>query len=260
MPIGKALYAYDFTTNTVLYDKNGETALPLASLTKLMTVRVALEKDTDPNGLYTLTASDLAPDGSIGMSVGQRYSITSLAYAALIPSSNDAAESLMHSTHLSDQLFFDAMDAEAQKLGLSSLSYNSATGLDNDDGSASSYGSAKDITTLLYKDSTDFPSLFSATTKANSTIVSDTGVVIPLTSTDLALEQLPLLTAGKTGYTLTAGGNLAIVWKSDRPNHDMIGATVLGSTEDGRFSDMVLLYTAANQLLAAQTSEAQSCK
>ena len=258
--IGKALYAYDFTTGKVLYEKNAQTPLPLASLTKLMTVRIALEDDTDPNAYYALTSADLAPDGSIGFSTGQRFTVPSLAYAALIPSSNDAAEALMHTTHLSDSVFFDAMDSEARKLGLSSLSYHSATGLDNDDGTASSYGSAQDIAALLYKDSTDYPQIFSATTHPSSSIISEGGTTIPLISTDLALQQLPLLTAGKTGYTLTAGGNLAIVWKADTPNHDMIGATVLGSTEDGRFDDMVLLYNVSNTILSEDNNTPAICK
>ena len=256
--IGKALYSYDFTTGRVLYAKNADIPLPLASLTKLMTVRVALEKTPDPNALYTLTAPDLAPDWSLGMSVGERYSTTSLVYAALIPSSNDAAEALMHSTHLSDQMFFQAMDDEGKKLGLNSLSYASATGLDNDDGSASSYGSAQDITALLHADDTDYPDIFSMTTKPTASIVSDTGVVIPLVSTNLALNELQLLVAGKTGYTLTAGGNLAILWKAS--NGDMIGATVLGSTEDGRFSDMILLYNVSNSLLEDQSILPAACK
>ena len=252
--IGKALYAYDFTTGTVLYDKDGEEPLPLASLTKLMTVRVAMQQAPDPDAYYTITAPDLAPDGSIGMSPGQSYTIRSLAYAALIPSSNDAAEALMHSTKLSDQLFFGAMDAQAEQLGLPSLSYQSATGLDNDDGTASSRGSAQDIAKLLYADATAYPTLFDKTTEQSSSITSSTGVVIPLQSTNAALDKLPLLTAGKTGYTLTAGGNLAILWSAATPRHDTVGAVVLGSTEDGRFDDMVLLYDTANAMLAEQNA------
>ena len=257
--IGNAVYAYDFSTGSAIYDKNGETALPLASLTKLMTVRVALKNAQSPDDLHTITDADLAPEGSIGIRKDQVFSLRSLAYAALIPSSNDAAEALMHSTHFSDQLFFQAMNQEARTLGLTSLEYHSATGLDNADGSASSYGSARDIAALLHKDTTDFPELFAVTGTQQSSITSAGGTTIPLTSTNTALDRLPLLVAGKTGYTLTAGGNLAIVWNATNAAHDSIGAVVLGSTENGRFTDMVQLYNAANAVVAAQNRQIAGC-
>ena len=40
----------------------------------------------------------------------------------------------------------------------------------------------------------------------------------------------------------------------------MIGATVLGSTEDGRFDDMVLLYKAANEILSEEHNVPAICK
>ncbi len=257
--IGKAVYAYDFSTGTVLYDKNGETPLPLASLTKLMTVRVALQNAHTSSELHTITEDDLAPEGSIGMRADQVFTLRSLAYAALIPSSNDAAQALMHSTHFSDQLFFQAMNQEARKLRLASLDYQSATGLDNADGSASAYGSARDIAALLHKDAADYPDLFAVTGSQEASITSEGGTVIPLTSTNEALGDLPLLVAGKTGYTLTAGGNLAIVWNAPNKAHDSIGAVVLGSTESGRFADMVKLYTAANAIVEAQNAVFPGC-
>ena len=53
---------------------------------------------------------------------------------------------------------------------------------------------------------------------------------------------------------MTAGGNLAILWSAATPRHDTVGAVVLGSTEDGRFDDMVLLYDTANAMLAEQNA------
>jgi D-alanyl-D-alanine carboxypeptidase len=61
-------------------------------------------------------------------------------------------------------------------------------------------------------------------------------------NTNEALEHLPGLIASKTGYTDLAGGNLAIVFDKGIGHHFV--AVVLGSSRQGRFSDMRALMEA----------------
>lgn len=241
------IFAYDFTDGSIIHSENADLALPLASLTKLMTVRVALES-RDPETIYTIEPRDLSPEGSIGLAAGERYRLRDLARAALIASSNDAALALSHASGLSDGSFLTSANAEARSLGLSSLQFKSVTGLDTKDegGETTAYGSPRDILMLLERDLADFPGTFKETTAENASISSLGGKTISLSNTNRALLGLPLLTASKTGYTQNAGGNLAILWKAEG-GHEL-GAAVLGSSEDGRFSDMLSLYTAANRL------------
>ena len=110
------------------------------------------------------------------------------------------------------------------------------------------------------EDSADFPELFALTSMEKSVISSTSGDRISLLTTNEALEKLPLLAAGKTGYTLSAGGNLSILWSANTPSHDVLGAVILGSTQQGRFTDMVALYDTANTILQASNSLPQACR
>lgn len=257
---GNAAFVYNFSKDRVIYEKNADEPLPLASLTKLMTIRVALKQAKNPDSTYMLTGADLASEGSIGFIEGQTYSLRSLASAALIASSNDAATALMHSTKLSDQLFFQAMNQEARNLDLNTLQFQTSTGLDAEGLTPQAVGSARDVVRLLHKDSADFPDLFAQSNTQKLSIISTDGAQVALNTTNEALEKLPLLAAGKTGYTLSAGGNLAILWNASTPSHDVIGAVVLGSTHEGRFADMVALYDTTNTILKASNALPQACR
>ena len=90
----KSAYVYDFTHQRSLYAKDTMLALPLASLTKLMTVRVALEEAEGEE--YRITEADLAPLGDSGLKAGMVLTTEDLVRAALVASSNDAATALSH--------------------------------------------------------------------------------------------------------------------------------------------------------------------
>lgn len=255
--LAKASFAYDFTMGATLDANNASTPLPLASLTKLMTIRVAL-KSVSPDALYRVIPDDLTSEASIGFSVGDEYPVHELLKAALIDSSNNAAVMISHSTGLTTPTFLADMNSEAKTLRLSTLSYQSVTGLDIDNDSvATAFGSAHDILMLLDKDYADHSSVMAYGTEPTDTIYSASGASIPLVNTDKAIPELPLLVAGKTGYTDTAGGNLAVLWKE--PSGHLLGASVLGSTEDGRFADMIRIHAAADIFVSTTESLSKLC-
>lgn len=254
----KAIYVYDFTKKQPLFGLNENTSLPLASLTKLMTIRMAA-KSVSPNATYTIVKDDLLPDGSsTGFVVGDSYHVIDIMRAAIIASSNNAAVMLARSTKLSIDSFIQLMNYEAKNLGLESLSYKSPTGLDLDNTHASAFGSAQDTVSLLYRDYTDFPKIFSESTKDSVLIRSEAGRSTTLVNTNKAIPALALLVASKTGYTDIAGGNLAILWQE--PGGDLIGASVLGSSQTGRFYDMVHVHNAAVLYLSGINSFPNVCK
>ncbi len=252
----RGVYVYDFTRDREVYSEQGEIAMPLASLTKLMTARVALNA-VSPTTLYTVHTSDIADDTTTGFVAGDTYTVHDILQAALIASSNTAARMLAHATGGSDSAFIAAMNLEASRLGLTSFRFESVTGLD-DGAHASAYGSPKDIVKLLYLDQRDFAKEFSTSTKAAETIRATNGRAISLQNTDTVIPQLPLLVASKTGYTQDAGGNLAILWRE--PNGDLLGAALLGSSTAGRFSDMIQIHDRANIYALGARAIPKTCK
>ena len=239
----KAFFVYDFTKKKNLYGVNENTPLPLASLTKLMTIRVALKK-SQLSDFHVVTKDDLTSDNFIGFVPGDSYTIRDLVDGALIESLNDAAVMIARSVGLPSDAFIAVMNAEAKNLNLQSLQFSSVTGLDTEANQPTATGSAHDILMLLNKNVTESPDVFAPSVRETEIISATNGRSINLTNTDDAIPKIPLLVASKTGYTVSAGGNLAVLWQS--PNGDVLGASVLGSSVTGRFTDMIAIHDAAN--------------
>ncbi|MEK7114324.1 MAG: D-alanyl-D-alanine carboxypeptidase, partial [Patescibacteria group bacterium] len=86
----KAAIVYDLATGETLYNKNADAQLPLASLTKLLTIYAALTQ-LSPNTPITIPASAINLDGPHAFSVGQTFSLADLARLTLTASLNDGA-------------------------------------------------------------------------------------------------------------------------------------------------------------------------
>jgi D-alanyl-D-alanine carboxypeptidase (penicillin-binding protein 5/6) len=236
--IAKAAIVLDPATGQVLFSKNGEVSLPLASLTKLMTAETVLSVEKD-NASVTITPDDLKPEGDWGFKVGETWSLGQLLKFGLVASSNDAMAAAAASA---GPQIIDDMNKTAANLGLTQTYFLNPTGLDLDPSTPGAYGSAHDVARLASVFLKNYPELFESTTHASVTIVSASST-LEAASTDVPLLTIPGLIAAKTGYTDLAGGNLVAVFETDI-NHPLI-AVVLGSTRDGRFSDTKTLIDAA---------------
>jgi D-alanyl-D-alanine carboxypeptidase len=236
--LAKAAIVYDPTSRTVLYDKNAGSSLPLASLTKLMTIQTALSR-LDPNSVVTITASDLAPDGDWGFKVGDTVTLNDLIRIGIIASSNDAMAAVARQLGPNA---IDEMNATAQSLGLGDTRFTNPTGLDESASEGGAYGSAHDLAILaaqLYK---DHPAYFELTQNA-SVSISSGGRTLTAAATAKPILNIPGLVGAKTGYTDLAGGNLMTIFDIDIA-HPLV-VVVLGSTENGRFADVRTIIAAA---------------
>ena len=99
------------------------------------------------------------------------------------------------------------------------------------------------LAAIFYKDHPDF---FELTTRPEVSI-DQNGKELKAGATATPLQGIPGFVAAKTGYTDLAGGNLVAVFDLE-PGLTVIAA-VLGSTHEGRFSDVTALIAAARQSL-----------
>jgi D-alanyl-D-alanine carboxypeptidase (penicillin-binding protein 5/6) len=244
--LAKAAILYDPTDGRVLFAKDANESLPMASLTKMMTAQVILQ-NVSPNTQVQVTAADLAPGGDWngGLAVGDTVSIGNLLTVGLIASSNDAITAAVTSVGPD---YLTKMNALAQTLGLSKMYFNNATGLDIDQETSGAYGSAYDVARLAANFYHNYPQYFELTQQAD---VSAAGQTTKHAATAAPLLSTPGLLAAKTGYTDLAGGNLVAVFDIE-VGHPLI-AVVMGSTEDGRFADMSTIINAARSAATAPT-------
>ena len=124
--------AVDLKNGLVLYEKNIHEKLPIASLTKLMTVIVILEEN---NIKDTATISNFVTktQGSkIWLAEGEKITVENLLYASLINSANDAANALAQYNSDSIEIFVEKMNGKSMEIGLTSTFFINPTGLDED--------------------------------------------------------------------------------------------------------------------------------
>lgn len=239
---GRAAYVIDLSTNTVLFEKNATVQLPLASLTKIMTVLVSsdiLSPETD----ITISEEMLAPEGDTGLQVGDSWSLHELMALTLIASSNDGAEALasVASSEKSRDIT-SLMNEKAKAIGLTETFFANPTGLDVSGTQGGSYGSARDMAKLFaYAIQYNLP-IVEYSRRASYVGKSEQGGTVSVSNTNELVNSIPGLLASKTGFTDLAGGNLVVVF--DRGLAQPVIIAVLGSTQEGRFSDVAELVRA----------------
>jgi D-alanyl-D-alanine carboxypeptidase (penicillin-binding protein 5/6) len=254
----KAAYVLDLTDGRVLYQKNADERLPLASLTKVMTA-LAVSEVLDPAAVITIPY-DTAYAGSppTRLMAGQRLSVSDVMNFTLIASSNEGAEILADAADAGIHAKYPQSPADgatlwrmndlARSLGLTETSFLNASGLDLTLTEAGAYGSARDMAKLFAYAASTSPQHFAATAVEDISVQDEAGRTTAAHNTDEALGQIPGLIMGKTGFTDLAGGNLATVFDVGLA-HPVV-AVVLGSTYDGRFSDMKALVAKTQEAIA----------
>lgn len=244
----KAVYVLDIASGEVLFEKNAETQLPLASLNKVM-VALAASNVVSDDTKVTITTSDLREEGDTGLLRDEKWNFRRLIDFALVVSSNDAIKAIASVAGRAlavdgespDDLFVKRMNDTARNVGLTQTYFLNGSGLDLTKVISGGYGSAHDTTLLFEYILKNKPEILEATSFDKITISSDNKAHIA-SNTNKAINSIPNIIASKTGYTDLSGGNLVIVFDAGimRP----VAITVLGSTYDGRFSDMEKLVRA----------------
>jgi len=250
----RAAIVFDINAQKSLYEYNSEAQLPLASLTKLMTVLVASELLPEQYVL-TIEEESLFEEGDSGLFAYEKWKLSDILDFILVVSSNDGADVVagvagaarMQTLHeLGDSpeaAFVRAMNTKSESINLSQTYFVNETGLDPSTRMSGGYGSARDVIALMEYILKDHPDLVSATIYETLDITSLSNITHTANNTNMIIGNIPGLIASKTGFTDLAGGNLIVAYNAGL-NRPLI-AVVLGSTQEGRFSDMVQLVEAS---------------
>lgn len=251
----KSAIVTDTATGRVLYEKDADLQWPLASLTKVPLV-LAVAEVLKPHDVIVIPY-DTKPLGSPQrMAYGTRWHAQDVIDLTLAASSNEGADILAAAA---DAALLERypqapqggaavwrMNALTRSINLPHTYFLNPTGLDESSTQSGAYGTARDMATLFAYAATNMPERFNATARPSVSITSIEGDVATAINTDEALDAIPGLILGKTGYTDLAGGNLGVVFRTT--NGHTMTAIVLGSTQQGRFSDMRALVQAAEDM------------
>ena len=230
MPCGSAILI-ELSTGRVLFEKDPDIPMPPASITKVMTLLLAMEALEDGKITYedTVTCSDEAASmggSQIWFEPGEQMRVEELIRAVAVVSANDASVALGEYIAGSHGGFVTLMNQRAGELGMTRTVFKNATGLDDPE----HVTTARDIATmsaelLKHEDITKFTTIWMDELRGGDTLLVNTNKLVRFYEGATGL---------KTGTTSKAGHCLSA---SARRNDMHLVAVVLGSdTSDQRFS------------------------
>jgi D-alanyl-D-alanine endopeptidase (penicillin-binding protein 7) len=193
----------DADSGETLFEKNSETVLPIASITKLMTALVVLERGLDLEEHVVISREDLVATHSSRMrgrlrpgSVLTRHELLLL---ALMASENRAAAALARTYPGGTEAFVAAMNAEASQLGLQDTRFDDPTGL-----SPHNVSSAQDLVKLV-KAAHAYPLIRDYSTRRSAYVKARGGRVGYNNTNSLVRSGSWDIELSKTGYIAAAG-------------------------------------------------------
>jgi len=221
-----ALIVYDVEAARTLYARNAETALPPASLTKLMTALLALESGRLSESV-TVREEDLAGGATMGLVAGEAVTVEELLWGVLLPSGNDAAMALARQLGGDASRFVAEMNQRAVELGMDDTSFHNPHGL-HEEGHVSSAADLLAIALELL----EYPLFREIVGSRTAEIAGRT-----LVNTNELLGGYPGANGVKTGTTPEAGECLLANIETDGRE---VLILVLGSSD--RYGDVQKLH------------------
>lgn len=197
----KAYCVYDDTTGQVLYGKNLDRQMPMASTTKIMTCILALEHASAKDVVHVSKYAASMPDVQLNMVSGDTFYLKDLYYSLMLSSHNDTAVAIAEHVSGSVEKFANLMNKKAQEIGCTQTHFVTPNGLDD----KNHYTTAKDlclIASYALKNK-KFQKIIQTSSHSFSNCKGTRSYHV--TSTNRFLKEYPGALGIKTGFTSKAG-------------------------------------------------------
>ncbi len=223
----KSYLLYDYNSNQVLVNQNGDARMEPASLTKLMTAYLTF--DAIRHGTLAirqklnvpyLAVRNQSDESRMLLKSGQAVTVDELLRGMIVDSGNDAAITLAVNIAGSEAGFVDMMNQEAKQLGMKNTHFTNPTGIPE----AEHYSSASDLALLAAAIIRDYPQYYPLFSLRSYMF---NGVEQPNRNRLLWID--PYADGMKTGYTESAG--YCLVGSAQRDNHRLI-SVMFGANSD----------------------------
>lgn len=227
MLAAKSWLLYDYTSNQILVNENGNERIEPASITKLMTAYLAfaaLKQDyLSQDRIVTPSAEVLRSQGEesrMFLSQNKPVTVGELLRGLIVQSGNDAARVLAETIAGSEDKFVELMNKEAQRLGMNNTHFVNASGLPH----AQHYSTAYDLALLAAAIVRDFPEYYPLYSLREYQYNN-----IKQANRNRLLWMDPYVDGMKTGHTESAG--FCLVASAKRDKRRLI-SVVIGTTSD----------------------------
>lgn len=229
----KSYLLYDYTSNQILVNQNGDTRMEPASLTKLMTAYLAFDAlkhgTLSPEQQLTVPAAAIRnknDESRMLLRAGQAVKVDDLLRGLIVESGNDAAITLAVNIAGSEAGFVDMMNQEAKRLGMNNTHFTNPVGLPD----AQHYSSATDLAVLAAAIVRDYPQHYPLFGLRNFTFNNVTQA-----NRNRLLWLDPYADGMKTGHTESAG--FCLVGSAQRDNRRLISVMFGADTDSLRATE-----------------------
>lgn len=236
----------DSDTGEVLYQQNGNKKIYPASTVKIMTAIVALEncKLSKKIKIKKSVLTEISQDAyTLGLKVGDSYTLNNLLHMLLLNSAADAADSIAVGVCKTKKAFIKKMNQKAKELGMNHTSFDNTVGLDIGNQYNNTYSTAKDMA-ILTKYAMSNKTFRKIVNKAVYTVPkTKKSKAIKLENTNLFLKDQPYsnelykIIGTKTGTT-KAAGKVLITTAKDSEGTEVICAFFGNKTKDRMYLDI----------------------
>lgn len=227
----RAILVKDLATETILYQKDAATPVPIASTTKIMTALVA-SGYFKSNSILTVHDGASIQGSKVGLFNGEDLSFRSMLYGMLLNSGNDAAYAIAENYPGGTLGFVSAMNKKVGELDLKNTHFDNPAGFD----SPKHYSSASDLAKITEEALKDAQLSRIFATKETKIVSVDQKHQHNLFNLNKLLSDVSGVLGVKTGYTEEAKENLVTL--IERDGHRVL-LVVLGS--DNRFGETTQL-------------------
>lgn len=195
---------YNLNDNKILYRKNNDDKISIASLTKIMTALVTIEKYSDLNQKIKITSEAFYNTNGYakaGFKIGDEVTILDLLYGVLLPSGADAAQQLAIQISGSIDAFSLEMNKKAAELGMNNTHYSNPVGRDDE----KNYSTLNDIAKLLFYalNNETFYKIYTSRNYTTTNNIELTSTLVP--AKDKFNLNIDNIVGSKSGYTPNAG-------------------------------------------------------
>lgn len=256
IPSAHASVVMDADSGIVLQEKNSHEERQIASLTKLMTAILVVERIENLDEPVKIDEEMITTEGTrigcprtgfcngVRLHVGEELSVRDLLKAMLMNSANDAAQALAKHAGGSIEAFVELMNARARTLGLMDTHFCTPSGLEPDGRESACYSSAFDVARIASQ-ALKYDIIWELARTPGATIVSRDGKYAhDIFNTDVLLGEDASLVGTKTGFTPLAGYSLLAVSFDPNREHKVV-SVVLNDPE--RWSSIQKMFAWAFQ-------------
>ena len=231
----------DYASGEILFAKNAETHLPVASMVKMMTILIALE-EYDANNV-TLDTMISTTENASGMGGSQvfidpyvEYSFEDLLKSVIMASANDASVALAEYFNGNEKSFVNRMNKRAKELGMTNTNYVNSTGLP----APEQYSCAKD-SAILMREILKHDLYHNYSSIWMDTLTHPSGRETELVNTNKLIRYFEGCDGGKTGSTNEAG--CCLTASAKRNDMRLISVIIGAENSKTRFNESSLLLS-----------------